>query len=120
MTKAPEIQMKLQEELLSVDAETLSMDELMALPYLDAVVRETLRVHPPVPNSVRIAMKDDVLPIEKPYTDKNGVVHKSIRYTSVSRCEPNEYPFPLTQHQQRRPDHYPHTGDQPITGVVGT
>jgi cytochrome P450 len=76
--------MKLREELLSVDTETPSMDELMALPYLDAVVRETLRVHPPVPGSMRVAMKDDVLPAEKPYTDKNGVVHESIRYTSVS------------------------------------
>jgi cytochrome P450 len=84
MSNAPEIQMKLREELLSVDTETPSMDELTALPYLDAVVRETLRVHPPFPNSMRIAMKDDVLPVEKPYTDKHGVVHESIRYTSVS------------------------------------
>ena len=57
------------------------MDELMKLPYLDAVVRETLRAHSPVSNTLRIAMKDDVLPVEKPYTDKNGVVHGSIRYT---------------------------------------
>ncbi|KAF8131021.1 cytochrome P450 [Boletus edulis] len=42
MTNTPETQMKLREELLSVDTETPSMDELMALPYLDAVVRETL------------------------------------------------------------------------------
>ena len=76
--------MKLREELLSVDTETPSMDELMALPYLDAVVRETLRAHPPVPNSIRIAMKDDMLPVEKPYADKNGVVHESIRCTLVS------------------------------------
>ena len=82
--KAPEIQMKLREELISVDTEILSMDELMALPYLDAVVREILRVHSPVPGSMRVAMKDDVLPVGKPYTDKNGVVHESIRYTSDS------------------------------------
>ena len=120
MTKAPEIQIKLREELLSVDTETPSMDELTALPYLDAVVRETLRVHPPVPSSMRIAMKDDVLPFGKPYTDKNGVAHESIRYIRLSRCESNIYPFPFTQHQKRRANLYPHPGDQPIAGVVGT
>ena len=83
MSEAPETQIKLREELLSVDTETPSMDELMALPYLDAVVRETLRVHSPVQTSLRIAMKDDVLPVEKPYTDKYGVVHESIRYVSA-------------------------------------
>ncbi|KAF9239085.1 cytochrome P450 [Melanogaster broomeanus] len=79
MALAPEVQTKLREELLSVDTETPSMDDLMALPYLDAVVRETLRVHAPVPSTVRVAMKDDVLPLEKPFTDKNGVVHDGIR-----------------------------------------
>ena len=84
MTNAPEIQTELREELFSVDTETPTMDELMALPYLDAVVRETLRVHSPVPSTERIAMKDDVLPVEKPYRDKNGVVHNSIRYDYMS------------------------------------
>ncbi|KAF9234847.1 cytochrome P450 [Melanogaster broomeanus] len=79
MALAPEIQTKLREELFSIDTETPSMDDLMALPYLDAVVRETLRVYAPVPSTVRIAMKDDVLPLKKPFTDKNGVVHDGIR-----------------------------------------
>jgi hypothetical protein len=87
MTKEPEIQTKLREELLSVDTETPSMDELMALPYLDAVVRETLRVHSPVPSTVRIAMKDDVIPVDKPYKDKYGVAHDSIRYAWHVPCE---------------------------------
>ncbi|KAF9234848.1 cytochrome P450 [Melanogaster broomeanus] len=79
MTVAPEVQTKLREELLSVDTETPSMDDLMALPYLDAVVRETLRAHAPVPSTVRVAVKDDVLPLEKPFTDKHGVVRDAIR-----------------------------------------
>lgn len=80
MTQAPEVQAKLRDELLSVDTDTPSMDELIALPYLDAVVRETLRVHPPVTNTSRIAMKDDVLPVEKPYTDRYGVVRDTITF----------------------------------------
>lgn len=79
MTQAPDVQMRLREELLSVETDTPSMDVLMALPYLDTLVRETLRVYPPVPATERIAMKDDVLPFQKPFTDKHGAVHDSIR-----------------------------------------
>jgi cytochrome P450 len=58
------------------------MDELMELPYLDAVVRETLRLHAPVPSTVRVAMKDDILPVDTPFTDKYGVVHDGIKYVA--------------------------------------
>ncbi|OJA09059.1 hypothetical protein AZE42_04725 [Rhizopogon vesiculosus] len=81
----PDIQTKLREELLTVETDTPSMDELMALPYLDAVVRETLRVHAPVPSTVRIAMKDDILPLDTPFTDKYGVVHAGIK---ISKGDP--------------------------------
>jgi len=55
------------------------MDELNALPYLDYVIRETLRVHAPVPSTLRVAMKDDVLPLNTPYVDRKGVAHDRIR-----------------------------------------
>ncbi len=55
------------------------MDELLALPYLDAVVRETLRVYPPVAMTIRAATKEDFIPLNTPYMDKNGSVHDSIR-----------------------------------------
>ncbi|KAF8552300.1 cytochrome P450 [Imleria badia] len=79
MTQVPDVQTKLREELLTVETDTPSMDDLMALPYLDTVVRETLRVYPPVPATERIATKDDVLSFRKPFTDKHGAVHDSIR-----------------------------------------
>ncbi|KAJ3865395.1 cytochrome P450 [Lentinula novae-zelandiae] len=56
-----------------------SMDILNSLPYLDAVVRETLRVYSPVTGTERVAMKDDILPLGVPFTDKNGEVHNDIR-----------------------------------------
>ena len=51
----------------------------MALPYLDNVLRETLRLHPPVIGSIRQATKDDYIPLNKPYTDIYGEVHESIQ-----------------------------------------
>ncbi len=47
----PTVQSKLMEEVTQARAAhgDLDYDTLMALPYMDAVVRETLRVHPPAP-----------------------------------------------------------------------
>ncbi|KAH7907834.1 cytochrome P450 [Hygrophoropsis aurantiaca] len=79
LTQHTEVQAKLRQELLTVESETPSMDELLALPYLDGVVREALRVHPPLPIVMRVAMKDDVIPLDIPFTDKNGQVQTEIR-----------------------------------------
>ncbi|KAH7882875.1 cytochrome P450 [Phlebopus sp. FC_14] len=79
LAQRPDMQTKLREELLSVDTEMPSMDDLMALPVLDAVVRETLRVYAPVPATLRIAMKNDVLPLETPFTGNDGLLYNSVR-----------------------------------------
>ena len=85
LTQAPEVQRKLREELRTLDTDKPTMDELSALPYLDAVVRETLRLHAAVPSTIRIAMHDDVIPLNKPYVDKHGKTHDSVRFVfSVS------------------------------------
>ena len=68
---------------MEVSTDSPTMDELNELPYLDAVVRETLRVHAPVPGIMRVAMEDDVLPLSKPYTDKYGKVHDTLQYVSA-------------------------------------
>ncbi|KAG6854181.1 hypothetical protein C0991_009833 [Blastosporella zonata] len=73
------VQTKLREELLAVETDRPTMDELNALPYLDMVVRETLRLHAPVPATIRQATQDDILPLNKPFTDRKGVVHEGIR-----------------------------------------
>ena len=57
-----EAQRKLREELLSLYTDDPTMDELKSLPYLDMVVRESLRLYSPVFISRRMAIKDTVLP----------------------------------------------------------
>jgi cytochrome P450 len=49
LTQNPMAQARLREELLSIPTDRPTMDELNALPYLDCVVRETLRMYAPVP-----------------------------------------------------------------------
>ncbi|KLO13664.1 cytochrome P450 [Schizopora paradoxa] len=44
----------------------LDYDELMSLPYLDAICRETLRLHPPTGVVWREAVQDTVLPMRHP------------------------------------------------------
>ncbi|PWN45324.1 cytochrome P450 [Ceraceosorus guamensis] len=54
----------------------LTVDELETLPYLDAVVREVLRLQPAVHTSSRVASEDDVIPVDplaSPNVPRSGV-----------------------------------------------
>ena len=77
------MQTKLRDELLIIETDNPTMDQLIALPYLDMVVRETMRLHAPVPATSKLAMKDDILPLSEPVTDRKGRIHHSIRYVNV-------------------------------------
>ena len=79
LTQAPHVQNKLRDELLTVETDTPTMDELNALPYLDMVVKEVLRLHAPVAGTVRSAVKDDEIPCGRPYKDRYGVERDTIR-----------------------------------------
>ncbi|KAJ7106475.1 cytochrome P450 [Mycena crocata] len=72
------VQKKLREEILGVSTDNPTMDELNALPYLENVVRETMRVHSPLVFTERMAMENDILPLGKPYIDKEGKIHDSL------------------------------------------
>jgi cytochrome P450 len=65
-------QNKLREEVLTTSGDNPTMDELNSLPYLENVIRETMRVHAPVMFTQRMAMEDDVLPLSKPYADREN------------------------------------------------
>ncbi|KAH8112415.1 cytochrome P450 [Phellopilus nigrolimitatus] len=79
LAQRPDIQSALRTELLGVESDAPSMDELAALPRLDAVVRETLRLHAAVPSTGRIAMHDDVIPVAEPFVDRKGRTHTEIK-----------------------------------------
>ncbi|KAJ7615362.1 cytochrome P450 [Roridomyces roridus] len=78
LSLSPLVQSKLREELLGLNTENPSMEELNSLPYLENIVRETLRVHSPIPSIQRQAVQDDVLPLSTPYIGKDGTEHESL------------------------------------------
>jgi hypothetical protein len=75
-----DIQDRLRKELLTVESDNPSMERLNSLTFLDAVVRENLRINAVVNATIRVADKDDVIPLETPYIDSNGVLKTTIRF----------------------------------------
>ncbi|KAG7096251.1 hypothetical protein E1B28_003699 [Marasmius oreades] len=86
----------LRKELLGTnDGHDPEWDDLMTAdkyPYLDAVVHETLRLHPPVAETTRMASETDVLPLSMPIITKDGKeltslpVAKGTHLTSPISC----------------------------------
>ncbi|KAI0653685.1 cytochrome P450 [Cubamyces menziesii] len=77
-----DVQEKLREEVQAAKRRhgggAIPYDELVALPYLDAVCRETLRVHVVAPLRFREARADAVLPLSKPVRGTDGELLHSI------------------------------------------
>ncbi|KAJ7121713.1 cytochrome P450 [Mycena epipterygia] len=79
----PEVQDKLRAEILeaSADGENghLTHDEIVELPYLDSVLREILRLYPPVaPGVLRETLAPAILPLATPITATDGSTLTSI------------------------------------------
>ncbi|KAM5545439.1 hypothetical protein V8D89_000477 [Ganoderma adspersum] len=49
-------------------------DDLIKLPYLDAVCRETLRLYAPISYAPRVAVKDTVIPLATPIRGRDGTI----------------------------------------------
>ncbi|KAI1790098.1 cytochrome P450 [Ganoderma leucocontextum] len=74
---SPDVQETLRTELREAQEQygrDIPYDELCALPYLDAVCRETLRLHAPVNISAREATVDTVIPLSEPLRCTDGTV----------------------------------------------
>ncbi|TFY80532.1 hypothetical protein EWM64_g3485 [Hericium alpestre] len=75
----PRVQDKLRAEVSAYPTDTPGMDELNAMPYLDAVLRESLRLHSSIPATEHVATCDIVVPVENSYVDRHGNVRNEIR-----------------------------------------
>ncbi|KAJ7137420.1 cytochrome P450 [Mycena crocata] len=74
----PEVQDTLRAEILAAP-EHPDHDALVALPYLDSVVREILRLYPSVdPSTFRYAKEDTVLPLSTPIIGVDGTPMNAI------------------------------------------
>jgi cytochrome P450 len=75
------LQDRLREELGQLDTSLPHLDffsELDALPYLDNVVKEVLRLVPPVHSTIRVATADDLLPTSNPIQMTDGTAASMI------------------------------------------
>ncbi|KAI0644414.1 cytochrome P450 [Trametes meyenii] len=83
-----DVQNKLRQEILSAQEAAggdIAYDDLVSLPYLDAICRETLRLHVPAPLRFRETRKDVMLPLSKPV---HGLDGRSIREILVPKGTP--------------------------------
>jgi hypothetical protein len=81
----PTVQAALRAELRTCPTDFPTMEQLNSLPYLEGVLRESLRLYSPVSFAQRVANQDMVIPLQKPFTDKHGVLQTTIRYEVYSR-----------------------------------
>ncbi|KAI6012723.1 cytochrome P450 [Pisolithus orientalis] len=81
LARNPDIQTKLRTELLAFGSDPTYDQLTNNLPYLDAVVHETLRLHPPLGEFLRQATEDDVIPLSEPVRTKSGRVVNSVSVT---------------------------------------
>jgi len=79
LAKHPETQDKLRKNLARFSGTDPTWDQLVSeLPYLDATVHEVLRLHPPVPETLREAAHDDVIPLGTPVITPSGETISSV------------------------------------------
>ncbi|KAJ1024777.1 hypothetical protein NDA16_002817 [Ustilago loliicola] len=76
LAQKPQVQQKLREEIhdhfnANMDRDP-NYDELMSMPYLDAVCKESFRCKSAVPNTIRVAKTTADIPLSRPYPDRNG------------------------------------------------
>lgn len=102
LSRHPEVVKKLREEILQTIGRNSmpSYEHMKNMPYLKAILNETLRLYPSVPFNVRLALKDTTLP--------HGGGPDGSEPLPVLKHTPIGY---STLVMQRRPDLYPPPSD---------
>lgn len=78
LARAPALQDRLRRELDDFPLQPTYDDFQTRLPFLDAILRETLRMYPALPYMERLATKHDVIPLRNPVRMRNGAVVNEI------------------------------------------
>ncbi|KAF8489400.1 cytochrome P450 [Gautieria morchelliformis] len=78
LSQHPACQSRLRAEISMLGTPTPTPETLNGLRYLDMVVRESLRLYSPVSQTMRVALKDDVVPVAVPYQDAKGKTRENI------------------------------------------
>ncbi|KAH9918269.1 cytochrome P450 [Fomitopsis serialis] len=78
LARNPDVQDRLRAELSELGREPTYEDFLLRLPYLDAVLREILRLYPALPYMERVATKPDVIPLAEPVILQDGTTTRQV------------------------------------------
>ncbi|KIY48790.1 cytochrome P450 [Fistulina hepatica ATCC 64428] len=80
LAKHPELQTRLREEIIQQGGD-LGFDDVEKLEFLDAVIKEGLRLHAASPQTERVALRDDAIPLETPIRTVHGheLTHLTIK-----------------------------------------
>ncbi|KIJ28906.1 hypothetical protein M422DRAFT_215237 [Sphaerobolus stellatus SS14] len=73
-----DIQDALRAEISEINGDPTYEQLLTGLPLLDAVMKETLRLNPPVGGTQRLAFEDDIIPLSQPIKTADGQMTDSI------------------------------------------
>jgi cytochrome P450 len=103
------MQSRLRAELLEAfpdDSVEPTVEDLNALPYLEAIVRETLRFNPPVELTARVAEGDDVIPLDREYLGKDGKARKHIECAILLHHTLRKWLILRTVHRVKKGDNF--------------
>jgi cytochrome P450 len=110
LSQHPEVEAKLAEEVkVFKDRSDFSIEELEKLPYLENVIKETLRLYPPAPITIRVAIQDDNIggyhiPAGSKVLISSGVIHRLEKYwgPTARQFDPDRWDTP---HVKELPHH---------------